>query len=78
MYKSVFDRVTEFIAQYADMDKDQMSEATQLIADAGLNSLYLLELINDAEDEFGVQIDDEEIPKIVTIGDLMRLVSAKT
>ncbi|MBQ3918755.1 MAG: acyl carrier protein [Oscillospiraceae bacterium] len=60
------------------MDKDQMSEATQLIADAGLNSLYLLELINDAEDEFGVQIDDEEIPQIVTIGDLMRLVAAKT
>ena len=78
MYTSVFDRVTEFIAQYADMDKDQMSEATQLIADAGLNSLYLLELINDAEDEFGVQIDDEEIPQIVTIGDLMRLVAAKT
>ena len=44
MYKSVFDRVTEFIAQYADMDKDQMSEATQLIADEDLIHCICLSL----------------------------------
>ena len=65
-----------FLKNYAKFD-DTASADSQLIADLGFNSLMLLDMINDAEDEFGISISDDELTGIVTVGDVVELLKKK-
>ena len=65
-----------FLNDYADVDSSANADS-QLIADLGFNSLTLLEMVNDAEDKFGITIEDDELPAIVTVGDVVDLLKRK-
>ena len=72
----VFEKTLTFIGNYVEIG-DTVSADSQLIADLGFNSLTLLDMVNDAEDEFGISISDDELPGIVTIGDVVELLKRK-
>ena len=72
----LMDKALNFLGEYTQLD-DSVNEDSQLIADLGLNSLSLLEIVNDAEDAFSITIDDEELPQLVTVGDVIRLLEKK-
>jgi acyl carrier protein len=48
----------------------------QLLADLGLDSLDLLELLQAARDEFGVVVSEQEAAQVVTVGDALTTLSA--
>ncbi len=52
------------------------SRSTELVADLGLDSMHLLELIAELEDEFGIYIPLNEVPAIKTFGDVVDRVGA--
>jgi acyl carrier protein len=70
------DRVLAFLSEYTQLD-ETVNEDSQLIADLGLSSLSLMEIVNDAEDVFSITISDEELTGLVTVGDVISLLEKK-
>ncbi|MBP3872544.1 MAG: acyl carrier protein [Lachnospiraceae bacterium] len=70
------ERVLIFLGEYAEID-DSVNEDSQLIADLGLSSLSVMEIVNDAEDVFSITINDDELTGLVTVGDVINLLEKK-
>ena len=70
------EKVLTFLGGYVQLE-DSVNEDSQLIADLGLNSLTLMEIVNDAEEAFSITIDDNELVQLVTVGDVIRLLEKK-
>ena len=65
------DRVIAFLKNYLDDETKKISEDSQLMGDLGFDSLKLLLMANDAEDEFNVIIDDAAMKRLLTVGDII-------
>lgn len=70
----VFERIKEILADQLDASVDDMKMETNIAEDLGADSLDVVELLMAIEDEFDVEIPDEEIENIKTIGDLVRYI----
>lgn len=75
--QELLDRIVSFLREHAETALENCGENSQLLADLGFNSLDLLTIVNDAEDEFGIVIDDEDMAELVTVGDVVDLVARK-
>lgn len=78
MSGALLDRVIAFLQDHAETELEGVSENSQLVADLGFNSIDLMNIVNDAEDEFEIIIDDDDMLKIVTVGDVVSLIAKKT
>ena len=67
----IFERIKEILADQLDSDIDAMSMESDIANDLGADSLDVVEVLMSIEDEFKVEIPDEEIDNIKTIGDLV-------
>jgi acyl carrier protein len=63
------DKVKEIISQQLDVDIAQIKEESQFIEDLGADSLAIVELVLAFEEEFEIEIPDEDTEKIRTVGD---------
>ena len=70
----VFERIKEILADQLDSDSDAMTMDSDIANDLGADSLDVVELLMSIEDEFDIEIPDEEIENIKTIGDLVRYI----
>src|SRR5438445_13093509 len=76
---SIHDRVIQRLLSASDakLTADDVDEATSLRQDLDISSLILITLASELEDELGIDIDDEELGQIQTIGDLFRAIEGK-
>jgi len=65
------DRVKEIIVEQLGVSADQVKPEARFIDDLGADSLDTVELIMALEEEFGVEIPDEDAEKMATVGDAM-------
>jgi len=65
------DRVKEIIAKELEVDAKQLTAEAKFIEDLGADSLDIVELVMALEDEFGLDIPDEDAEKMKTVGDAM-------
>ncbi len=72
----VYERIKEILADQLDATADSMTMESDIAADLGADSLDVVELLMTIEDEFEVEIPDEEIENIKTIGDLVKYIEA--
>lgn len=70
----IFDKIAEILADQLGADAADMSMETNIAKDLGADSLDVVELLMAIDDEFGVEIPDEEIENIKTIGDLVEYI----
>lgn len=66
----VFEKIKTILAEQLDANEDELTMDTNIAKDLGADSLDVVELLMSIEDEFEVEIPDEEIENIKTIGDL--------
>ena len=66
------DRVKEIIAKELEVDVKQLAPEAKFIEDLGADSLDIVELVMALEEEFGLDIPDEEADKLKTVGDAMK------
>ncbi len=65
------ERVKEIIAKELEVSPDQLTADASFIDDLGADSLDTVELVMALEEEFGIDIPDEDADKIRTVGDVM-------
>jgi len=65
------DRVKEIIAKELEVDQKQLTSEAKFIEDLGADSLDIVELVMALEEEFGIDIPDEDADKLKTVGDAM-------
>lgn len=70
----VFDRVKEIIADKLSLDADEIAMESSFVDDLGADSLDIVELIMALEDEFDMEIPDEEAEKISTVSDVVEYI----
>ena len=65
---SSFDKVKEVIMDKLGVDEDKINVEASFVDDLGADSLDTVELIMQLEEEFGMEIPDEEAEKLTTVG----------
>jgi acyl carrier protein len=71
------ERVIEIIMEQLDVTREECVPEASFIDDLGADSLDLVELIMEMEENFGVQISDEELEKIRTIQNVIDYLRTK-
>lgn len=75
--QSVEERVSNIVCDQLGTSRDKISLETSFINDLGADSLDTVELVMEFEDEFGINIPDEDAEKIQTVGDAVRYIEEK-
>ena len=70
----MFEKICEMLADKFDVDASTLTVDTKIKEDLQADSLDIVELMMDLEEECGVTIPDEEAAEMVTIGDLMKYI----
>ncbi len=70
----IADRVREIIAEQLLVDVDEVTDEASFVEDLGADSLDTVELIMEFEDEFGVEIPDEDAEKVQTVGEAINYI----
>ncbi len=66
----VIDKVKKILSEQFDVDVNDLTDTTNIEEDLGADSVEVIDLLMSLEDEFQVEIPDEAIDEIRTIGDL--------
>ena len=72
-----FARVKEILAEQLGIDEGEIKLESSFIDDLGADSLDVVELIMALEEEFDLEIPDEDAEKITTVGDAVRYIKDK-
>lgn len=70
----IFEKVREIIANQLGVDENDITMESSFIDDLGADSLDIVELIMALEEEFDLEIPDEEAEKITTVGDVVEYI----
>ncbi|HLR72975.1 MAG TPA: acyl carrier protein [Pseudogracilibacillus sp.] len=70
----VFNRVKEIIVEQLDVEEDSITMEASFRDDLEADSLDVVELVMELEDEFDIEIADEEAEKINTVGDAVNYI----
>jgi acyl carrier protein len=68
------DRVRRLISRNLSVAEETVVPTASLIADLGADSLDTVELLMSLEDEFGIQLTDDQVASIQTVGDAVALI----
>ncbi|MFA6320851.1 MAG: acyl carrier protein [Candidatus Omnitrophota bacterium] len=71
------DKIKQIIADQLGVKKEEVTDNAKFVDDLGADSLDTVELVMALEEEFGVEIPDEEAEKLVTVGDALRYIEEK-
>ena len=72
----MFETLKNILVEELQLDPDDIKPDAELVNDLGVNSIELADLIMLCEDRFGIEIEDEDIHKFVTINDVVTYLEA--
>ena len=67
----MFERIRDIVAEKVGVEPEEITMETSFADDLEADSITLFELVMALEDEFDIEIDDESIERIATVGDIV-------
>jgi len=74
---SVFERLKDLIVEQMGVDEEQIVEEAKFEEDLGADSITVVELVMALEEEFDIEIPDEDSQKMKTVGDVVKYVESR-
>ena len=74
---STFDKVKKVVVDQLDVSEDEVTPQASFVEDLGADSLDVVELIMGLEEEFDIEIPDEDAEKIATVQDAVSYIETK-
>ena len=71
------DKVKQIIADQLGVKKEEVTDNAKFVDDLGADSLDTVELVMALEEEFGIEIPDEEAEKLATVRDALKYIDEK-
>ena len=73
----IFSKVKDIVVEQLGVDEEEVNEQASFVDDLGADSLDIVELVMAFEDEFEIDIPDEEVGEIKTVGNAVDYISKK-
>lgn len=73
----VLDKIIDMLEKQLGIDKSKITEDSDIIKDIGADSLDIVEFLMDAENEWGITIEEEDVKDLHTIGDVVKYIESR-
>lgn len=70
----IFEKIRSIIAEQLDLDEETITMDSDCVEDLGADSLDMVDLVMSFEDEFEIEVPDEAVEKVKTVGDIVRYI----
>ncbi|MGN0687280.1 MAG: acyl carrier protein [Oscillospiraceae bacterium] len=70
----IFEKVKKLIAEQLDVEEASIQETSSITDDLGADSLDVVDLVMSIEDEFDVEIPEDQVENIKTVGDIVKYI----
>ncbi|HET7521989.1 MAG TPA: acyl carrier protein [Bacillales bacterium] len=77
MSEDILSRVQKIVAERLDVEEDKIKPEASFKDDLEADSLDVVELVMELEDEFDMEISDEDAEKIATVGDVIDYIKSR-
>jgi len=77
-YVTTFDRVKKVVVDQLDVNADEVTQEASFVDDLGADSLDVVELVMGLEEEFDLEIPDEDAEKITNVGAAVSYIDEKS
>ena len=74
----MFEKIVDIMSEHTEYDKSKMNRDTTLLMDLELNSLEVVKIVMELEEEFEIEFSEEDLPRITTLGELEDLIKEMT
>ena len=74
----VFERIREIICDQLDLEEDKVTMDSDIMEDFEADSLDVVDLVMSIEDEFGLEVPEDQIENFRTVGDVVRYIEEKS
>ena len=73
----VFEKVRDILVEQLDVEEEKVTMEASISDDLGADSLDVVDLVMSLEEEFDVEIPDDQVENIKTVGDIVRYIEDK-
>ena len=73
----VLDKIKDMLEKQLGIDKSKITEDSDISKDIGADSLDIVEFLMDAENEWGITIEEEDVKDLHTIGDVVKYIESR-
>ncbi len=73
----MFEKVKQLLVDELQIDENDITLEAELSGDLGINSIELADLVMLCEEKFGIEIDDDDLHTLVTVGDVVNYLEKK-
>jgi len=71
------ERVKKIIAEHLHLDENKVVPGALLVENLGADSLHVVEIVMKVEEEFGIEVSDDDLEKLKTVGDVIEYIIKK-
>jgi len=73
----IFEKVRDILVDQLDVDEEAVTMESSITDDLGADSLDVVDMVMSFEEEFDIEIPDEEIESMKTVGDIVKFIESK-
>ena len=70
------EKIKQIITKELEIDEAEVVDSASLVDDLGADSLSVMELMIAFDDEFGVEVPEEDYDKLLTVGDIVNYITS--
>ncbi len=74
----VFEKIQKILCEQLDLEEKKVTMDSDIVEDLEADSLDVVDLVMSVEDEFGLEVPDEQIENFRVVGDIVRFIQANT